>query len=190
MVPVRVSSPRSVGVAAASARRSATAGSCTPAARTKAPIVRASPKSTTCTRPPTDTITFDSLKSRCTTPARCAADRPRPASSSARSTSARVRRCSVSQARSDTPSMSSMAMKSAPANLPTSNAATTFGCDSRASAWASRSRRCSYSSVVPEPSSSTGLCSTSFSATSRDSSGSWARNTTPMPPLASFSTIR
>ena len=77
-----------------------------------------------------------------------------------------LRSAAVSHLRSDVPSTNSMAMKTSSSKVPTSWTAMTLGCDSRASACASRNRR-------PR---STSLASlrvlSSLSATGRPSSGS------------------
>jgi hypothetical protein len=83
-------------------------GSCDPDVATSssgslfASAERARPKSTTRTRPSGDTMTLAGLKSRCNTPAVCAATSPRPAAINTRSTSATLR-WGCSQLRSDSP---------------------------------------------------------------------------------------
>ena len=81
---------------------------------------RASPKSSTRTRPSLPIITLSGLKSRWTRPARCAASMPRPAASNTRRISRQVRGRSASQVVSVTPSMCSIAMYTPAGIEPTS----------------------------------------------------------------------
>ena len=131
-----------------------------------APSLRASPKSTTFTRPSAPHSTLLGLKSRCTKPARWAAASPRPAAINVRRIVSHRSGpcCSRTQPRRVSPSTYSIAMKTRPRCTPTSWIATTLGCCSRASACASRSNRC-----IPRPARS--ACST-FTATLRSSFGS------------------
>ncbi len=133
---------------------------------------RASPKSRTRTRPSSPTITLDGLKSRWTSPARCAAASPSPAARNAPITSARERFFSFSHVASVGPSTNSVARNTSAPNVPTSKIASTFGCDRRASAFASRKSR----SRRPSADDATGSPAVwrSFSATARSSSGSYA----------------
>ena len=62
------------------------------------------------TEPSRPIMTFCGLKSRWTTPAACAAARPRPAAMKTSSTSRQLRGCARSHASSVWPSMNSIAM--------------------------------------------------------------------------------
>ena len=117
------------------------------------------------------TITLSVLKSRWTSPFSCAAASPRPASLNTCRISRQVRGCTCSQYVTVFPSTYSIAMKTLSSNVPTSYATTTFGCDRRAIACASRSVRCRPSdSETPLP----GFTRSSLTATLRSSSGSYA----------------
>jgi hypothetical protein len=141
-------------------------------------IPRASPKSPTRTWPLCATKMLSGLRSRWMRPTSWAAASPRPAASSTSSTAGRLRGVSI-HCRSVSPSTSAIAMNGRPSWVPTSWTATTFGCESFASACASRRSR----SPPWAP-----RCSTLI-ATARPSSGSRARYTTPIPPRPSTVSI-
>ena len=116
-------------------------------------------------------ITLSVLKSRWTRPFSCAAASPRPASTNTLRMSFQVRCWTCSQYVTVFPSTYSIAMKTLSSNVPTSYATTTFGCDRRAIACASRSVRARPSdSDTPLP----GLTRNNFTATLRSNSGSYA----------------
>ncbi len=140
--------------------------------RSRASLAR--PKSVTSARPSAAMRMFSGLTSRWTSPARCAATRPRPASSITFEISRQVRG-SVSQVRRFTPSTSCMAQKIWPSASHSSWIATTLGWLSRAIAWASRRMRSAALSL-------TARMPRNLSATSRSSSGSRAAQTSPMAP--------
>lgn len=128
------------------------------------------PKSTTFTRPSSPIRTFSGFTSRWMSPARCAA--PSAASTGSRMSSA-ARGCraprSRSTSRSVQPAMYSMARYTNVPSVPWSYTPTTFGCASRATAFASRMKR----STKPASAASPG-CIT-FSASTRSRRVSTAR---------------
>ncbi len=133
------------------------------------------PKSSTRARPSRPTITLLGLKSRWMSPASWAACRPRPALTYTATIARQSRDAARSHASSVHPSTNSMAMNVCPACVPISCTVTTFGCDRRAIACASRNSRADW----PSPSSL--RCST-LTATLRSSCSSNAANTSPIPP--------
>ena len=181
VVPVRVRSVASASVRGRGPSLVISSTCCT----------RTSPKSITSTRPPSPTITLSGLKSRCTSPLRCAAASPRPACIMTAITSLHVRGLACSHCRSVTPCTSSIARNTWPSCVPTSCTAMTLGWLTRAIAWASRSNRSSTPGLAAAWSSSpksrcmsrpstraspSSACSrwSSLSATRRSSSGSYA----------------
>jgi len=103
------------------------------------------------------------------------------------STSRQGRFFSFTHLRSVVPSTNSMATKTLSPKVPTSNTEMTLAWETRAMAWASRSRRAwprSRPSVLDLPE-----CS-SLMATRRLRSGSHAAYTTPMPPSPTRSRMR
>ncbi|MFT3771252.1 MAG: hypothetical protein QM820_38040 [Minicystis sp.] len=116
--------------------RSSAAAAARPAAGSAS---AAMPKSATRARPSSPTSTLSGLKSRCTSPASCAAASPHPAWRMTSTTSANGRGPRSSHAVKVDPWTSSMATKTRPSCSPISWTATTFGCVSRPSACASRS---------------------------------------------------
>jgi hypothetical protein len=163
---------------------SSSAPAAAPDAASPASITRATPKSVTTTRgaPLGDaaTSTLSGLKSRWTTPARCAATSPRPARRSTAITSAVVRGAASSHARSVPPSISSIARYTRPSTSPTSCTVITAGSATRASIRDSRTIRAASAAGSPARSGRI-----SFSATDRSSASSCAAYTTPMPPAPS-----
>lgn len=105
-------------------------------------VIRTSPKSATLTRPPSVISTFSGLTSRCTRCARCAA--PSAASTgSITSSAARTENAprSASTSRSVRPGTYSIARNALPPSALWSKTLTTLGCESRATALASRMNR-------------------------------------------------
>jgi hypothetical protein len=102
---------------------------------------RARPKSVTQTRPSLPTSTLAGLKSRCTSPAACAASSPRPAARYLSSTSRQERGFSCIQSRRVPPSSSSIVTNTWPSQVPTSKTGMTLGWEMRAMACASRNSR-------------------------------------------------
>src|SRR5918996_2082946 len=141
---------------------------------------RARPKSPTFGSPSEDRIRmFSGLMSRWTMPCACASSRAARTLVTTSTACAGWRLPSrIRMARRFGPRMNSMTMKYVPWVSPQSWTATMFGCDSMAAERASRRKR----SMNPESSASE-VCSI-FSATSRSSTGSWARYTSPIPPAA------
>jgi hypothetical protein len=152
-------------------------GSVVCAASTRRPL-SARPKSLTRGRPSLPMSTFSGLKSRCTSPASCAACSPRPPAMNIVTISRQPRSPSASQPLSVAPSTSSIAMNTCSPARPTSYTVTAFGCASLAIAWASRCNLTRASTPAPPPRST-------LIATLRSSSGSNAHSTTPMPPAPS-----
>src|SRR5918996_2047440 len=141
---------------------------------------RARPKSPTFGSPSEDRIRmFSGLMSRWTMPCACASSRAARTLVTTSTACAGWRLPSrIRMARRFGPRMNSMTMKYVPWVSPQSWTATMFGCDSMAAERASRRNR----SMNPESSASE-VCSI-FSATSRSSTESWARYTSPIPPAA------
>ncbi len=83
-------------------------------------VARASPKSSTLTRPSLAMSTLSGLKSRCTRPAACAAASPLPACRNASTISRGARSFSLSQRVRVRPSMNSIAMNTSSPRVPTS----------------------------------------------------------------------
>ena len=81
---------------------------------------RARPKSMTRTGPSLVTMTFSGLKSRCTSPAACAAARPLPAARYTSRICRRVRAPACTHAPTVMPSTNSIARKTLSPNVPTS----------------------------------------------------------------------
>ena len=132
---------------------------------------RASPKSMTRTWLSRPTMTLSGLKSRCTSPFSCAAASPRPAAMNTFRMSCQLRAAACSQYVTVFPSTNSIAMNTCSWKVPTSKTTTTFGCESRAIACASRSVRWRPSwRETPFP----GFTRSSLTATLRSSSGSYA----------------
>jgi hypothetical protein len=109
----RASSPPRSGAASTSPERDASSCSAAPASR-------ASPKSITYTRPVLERSTLVGLKSRCTSPTRCAATSPSPAWRKRRSVSRHECRSSRIHSCSVLPWMNSMARKTWEPKVPTS----------------------------------------------------------------------
>ena len=115
-------------------------------------IALASPKSATLTRPSSAMSTFSGLMSRWISPARWA--EPSAESTGSISASARVAGIGLSLemvSRSVWPETSSITRKTAPLSSPWSKTATTLGCESRAAALASRTKRAANASSSPSP---------------------------------------
>ena len=134
------------------------------------------PKSTTFTVPLAVTRTFSGFRSRCTTPAACAAPSA-PATSIATATACSgENRDAPSTSRSERPSTYSLAMKRQPSASSNAYTVATDGCVMVAAARASRRRRSRCSGSVDTSGGNP------LSATSRPRRRSRARYTTPMPP--------
>jgi len=106
---VRLGDRHAVEIARAPGRSSSTAWGAT-----------ASPKSLTAARPLRSTSTFSGLKSRCTTPAACAAASPRPTAMNIRRIACHDRGSLTSQRASVAPSTSSIAMNTPSSSSPAS----------------------------------------------------------------------
>ncbi len=141
----------------------------------------AMPKSVSTTRPPFSSSTFPGLTSRCSTPTRCAASSAsiNLAPIAAASCGSNAPR-STSTSSSEGPSTSSMTMTGRPCSSVTSCTVTTPVCRIRAAACASRCIRVRRSSSSAWEASV--KARRTLTATSRFSSSSTARATTPMPP--------
>jgi hypothetical protein len=130
---VPISAPRPATVASGRARFGSVA-----VARSSGALKRATPKSATRTRPSSPTSRLSGFTSRWISPTACAAISPRPACTNTPTTSCHVRGASSRQRRTVRPATNSIATNTCPAYTPMSWIATMFGCDSLASAWASR----------------------------------------------------
>jgi len=125
--------------------------SAAPGSGARSALSRARPKSATRGRSSSPTSTLSGLKSRCTMPAACAAARPSPAAQYIAMISRADFARSRDHARAVPPATSSIATNTRPSTSPTSYTTTTLGCDSRASACASRSMRASAAGEIAEP---------------------------------------
>ncbi len=139
--------------------------------------VRAIPKSVTTTRPLLSSITLSGFRSRCTTPASCAAERAAHvawAMESARATDSAPAR--ASNIESGSPSTYSIVRNFSPSCSPMSKVRATLGCVTRLASFTSRLKRSST------PGTAMSSPFNILSATISSSSRSRTRYTLPIPP--------